>query len=125
MKKNILKFYRTRSTDKEYLYASEAAELNLLAVEGKGDNAEALAEMTVIPTTETGVLMPQYFIARNVTEQKGSVKWCGEDHTSLADSLSCDHTHVTPDTLFGNFLVNLKIDAKYNKYNGFNQRIGK
>ena len=119
--KNILKFYRTRSTDKEYLYASEAAELNLLAVEGKGDNAEALAEMTVIPTTETGVLMPQYFIARNVTEQKGSVKWCGEDHTSLADSLSCDHTHVTPDTLFGNFLVNLKIDAKYNKYNWENK----
>jgi len=119
--KNILKFYRTRSTDKEYLYASEAAELNLLAVEGKGDNAEALAEMTVIPTTETGVLMPQYFIARNVTEQKGSVKWCGEDHTSLADSLSCDHTHVTPDTLFGNFLVNLKIDAKYNKYNRENK----
>ena len=119
--KNILKFYRTRSTDKEYLYASEAAELNLLAVEGKGDNADALAEMTVIPTTETGVLMPQYFIARNVTEQKGSVKWCGEDHTSLADSLSCDHTHVTPDTLFGNFLVNLKIDAKYNKYNWENK----
>lgn|GEM_PF-4154253 len=64
--KNMLKFYRTRSTDKEYLYASEAADLNLLAVEGKGDNADALAEMTVIPTTETGVLMPQYFIGRNV-----------------------------------------------------------
>ncbi len=119
--KNILKFYRTRSTDKEYLYASEAAELNLLAVEGKGDNAEALAEMTVIPTTETGVLMPQYFIGRNVTEQKGSVKWCGEDHASLADSLACVHTHVTPDTIFGNFLVNLKIDAKYNKYDWENK----
>ena len=119
--KNMLKFYRTRSTDKEYLYASEATDLNLLAVEGKGDNADALAEMTVIPTTETGVLMPQYFIGRNVTEQKGSVKWCGEDHASLADSLACVHTHVTPDTIFGNFLVNLKIDAKYNKYDWENK----
>ena len=119
--KNMLKFYRTRSTDKEYLYASEATDLNLLAVEGKGDNADALAEMTVIPTTEAGVLMPQYFIGRNVTEQKGSVKWCGEDHASLADSLACVHTHVTPDTIFGNFLVNLKIDAKYNKYDWENK----
>ncbi len=120
-KQNNLKFYRTSSTDKEYLYASENAELNLLAVEGKGDNAGALAEMTVIPTTEAGVLMPQYLIARNVVEQAGSVDWCGEDHTSLEDSLACEHTKVTPDTIKGEFLVNLKIDKKFNKYNWENK----
>ena len=120
-KQNNLKFYRTSSTDKEYLYASENAELNLLAVEGKGDNAGALAEMTVIPTTEAGVLMPQYLIARNVVEQEGSVDWCGEDHTSLEDSLACEHTKVTPDTIKGEFLVNLKIDKKFDKYNWENK----
>ena len=120
-KQNNLKFYRTSSTDKEYLYASENAELNLLAVENKGDNAGAKAEMTVIPTTEAGVLMPQYLIARNVVEQEGSVDWCGEDHTSLEDSLACEHTKVTPDTLKGEFLVNLKIDKKFNKYNWENK----
>ena len=120
-KQNNLKFYRTSSTDKEYLYASENAELNLLAVENKGDNAGAKAEMTVIPTTEAGVLMPQYLIARNVVEQEGSVDWCGEDHTSLEDSLACEHTKVTPDTIKGEFLVNLKIDKKFNKYNWENK----
>ena len=115
---NMVKFYRTSSTDKEYLYAAAPEEgMTFLAVEGKGDNADALAEMSVIPTTAAGTLMPQYFIARDVREQKGSVDWCGEDHTSLADSLACEHTKVTPDTLFGNFLVNLKIDdTKYKKY---------
>lgn len=115
--KNIVKFYRTASTEKEYLYAAAPKDgMTFLNVEGKGDNAETAAEMTVIPTTESGVLMPQYFIARNVKEQKGSIDFCGEDHESLADSLKCPHTKVVPDTVFGDFLVNLKIDNKYKKY---------
>lgn len=115
--KNMVKFYRTASTEKEYLYAAAPKDgMTFLNVEGKGDNAETAAEMTVIPTTESGVLMPQYFIARNVKEQKGSIDFCGEDHESLADSLKCPHTKVVPDTVFGDFLVNLKIDNKYKKY---------
>lgn len=115
--KNMVKFYRTASTEKEYLYAAAPNDgMTFLNVEGKGDNAETAAEMTVIPTTESGVLMPQYFIARNVKEQKGSIDFCGEDHESLADSLKCPHTKVVPDTVFGDFLVNLKIDNKYKKY---------
>ena len=65
--------------------------------------------------------MPQYLIARNVVEQEGSVDWCGEDHTSLEDSLACEHTKVTPDTIKGEFLVNLKIDKKFDKYNWENK----
>ena len=115
--KNMVKFYRTASTEKEYLYAAAPKDgMTFLNVEGKGDNAETAAEMTVIPTTESGVLRPQYFIARNVKEQKGSIDFCGEDHESLADSLKCPHTKVVPDTVFGDFLVNLKIDNKYKKY---------
>ena len=115
--KNMVKFYRTASTEKEYLYAAAPKDgMTFLNVEGKGDNAETAAEMTVIPTTESGVLMHQYFIARNVKEQKGSIDFCGEDHESLADSLKCPHTKVVPDTVFGDFLVNLKIDNKYKKY---------
>ena len=115
--KNMVKFYRTASTEKEYLYAAAPKDgMTFLNVEGKGDNAETAAEMTVIPTTESGVLMPQYFIARNVKEQKGSIDFCGEDHESLADSLKCPHTKVVPDTVFGDFLVNFKIDNKYKKY---------
>lgn len=48
--------------------------------------------------------------------KKGSIDFCGEDHESLADSLKCPHTKVVPDTVFGDFLVNLKIDNKYKKY---------
>ena len=115
--KNMVKFYRTASTEKEYLYAAAPKDgMTFLNVEGKGDNAETAAEMTVIPTTESGVLMPQYFIARNDKDQKGSIDFCGEDHESLADSLKCPHTKVVPDTVFGDFLVNLKIDNKYKKY---------
>ena len=113
-----MKFYRTSSTEKEYLYAGAAEKgMTFLAVEGKGDNAGTAAELTVIPTTEEGVLMPQYFIARNVTEKAGSVDWCGEEHEALADSLACPHTTVIPDTLVGEFLVNLKIDDKLNENN--------
>ena len=113
-----MKFYRTSSTEKEYLYAGAAEKgMTFLAVEGKGDNAGTAAELTVIPTTEEGVLMPQYFIARNVTEKAGSVDWCGEEHEALADSLACPHTTVIPDTLVGEFLVNLKIDEELNKNN--------
>ena len=61
--------------------------------------------------------MPQYFIARNVTEKAGSVDWCGEEHKALADSLACPHTTVIPDTLVGEFLVNLKIDEELNENN--------
>ena len=115
---NILKFYRTRSTEKEYLYAAAPVEdMTFLAVEDKGNDSGAAAEMTVIPTTEAGVLMPQYLIARNVVEKAGKAEWCEDtDHTTLADSLACIHTRITPDTLFGQFLVNLKVDAKYAKY---------
>ena len=114
---NMLKFYRTASTEKEYLYAAAPEnDMTFLAVEGKGDNAAA-AEMTVIPTTEAGVLMPQYFIARNVVEQAGTIDFCGEEHKALEDSLACPHTKFVPDTVFGDFLVNLKIDTKkYGKY---------
>ena len=113
-----MKFYRTSSTEKEYLYAGVAEKgMTFLAVEGKGDNADSAAELTVIPTTEEGVLMPQYFIARNVTEKAGSVDWCGEEHEALADSLACPHTTVIPDTLVGEFLVNLKIDKELNENN--------
>ena len=113
-----MKFYRTSSTEKEYLYAGAAENgMTFLSVEGKGDNAGTAAELTVIPTTEEGVLMPQYFIARNVTEKAGSVDWCGEEHEALADSLACPHTTVIPDTLVGEFLVNLKIDEELNKNN--------
>ena len=116
---NMLKFYRTASTEKEYLYAAAPEnDMTFLAVEGKGDNAAAAAEMTVIPTTEAGVLMPQYFIARNVVEQAGAIDFCGEEHKALEDSLACPHTKFVPDTVFGDFLVNLKIDTKkYGKYN--------
>ena len=115
---NMLKFYRTASTEKEYLYAAVPEnDMTFLAVEGKGDNAAAAAEMTVIPTTEAGVLMPQYFIARNVVEQAGTIDFCGEEHKALEDSLACPHTKFVPDTVFGDFLVNLKIDTKkYGKY---------
>ncbi|WP_462361656.1 DUF6383 domain-containing protein [Parabacteroides johnsonii] len=115
---NMLKFYRTASTEKEYLYAAAPEnDMTFLAVEGKGDNAAAAAEMTVIPTTEAGVLMPQYFIARNVVEQAGTIDFCGEEHKALEDSLACPHTKFVPDTVFGDFLVNLKIDTKkYGKY---------
>ena len=113
-----MKFYRTSSTEKEYLYAGAAENgMTFLSVEGKGDNAGTAAELTVIPTTEEGVLMPQYFIARNVTEKAGSVDWCGEEHKALADSLACPHTTVIPDTLVGEFLVNLKIDEELNENN--------
>ena len=113
-----MKFYRTSSTEKEYLYADATENgMTFLSVEGKGDNVGTAAELTVIPTTEEGVLMPQYFIARNVTEKAGSVDWCGEEHEALADSLACPHTTVIPDTLVGEFLVNLKIDEELNKNN--------
>ena len=116
----MLKFYRTASTEKEYLYAAAPEnDMTFLAVEGKGDNAAAAAEMTVIPTTEAGVLMPQYFIARNVVEQAGAIDFCGEEHKALEDSLACPHTKFAPDTVFGDFLVNLKIDTK--KSNGDRQ----
>ena len=69
---NMLKFYRTASTEKEYLYAAVPEnDMTFLAVEGKGDNAAAAAEMTVIPTTEAGVLMPQYFYC----SQCGGTSW--------------------------------------------------
>ena len=108
---NVMKFYRVNS-NKEYLYFGEN---NLLEVEGKEDNAGDLANMTVVPTTEPGVLMPQYLIVRNAEMKKGEIIPCGEEHATEEEMLACQHTTIVDDSLKGLFLVNTRVDEELYK----------
>ena len=126
-KDGVLNFYRANTTEKAYLYADES----LLAVENKGDNVGDLSNFTVIPAATEGTIMPQYFIAKDVNVVEGDTIWCNataaHKHETLADSLACSHTVIIKDTVFGNFLVNFKINDdldKANMWENYYSRLG-
>lgn len=109
----VLNFYRANTAEKAYLYEKDG----LLEVENKGDNAGDLADLTVIPAVTEGTIMPQYFIAKNVTKVDADTILCTENHASKEEALKCEHTKFVKDTVYGDFMVNFKIDADLNKVN--------
>lgn len=117
---NVLKFYRINSTVNEYLYEdgqskySTGKEFNFLGIEGKGDNKKAAMYVdTAYVNRETK--MPQYLLVLDPQVHIGDTVWCGENHTNLADSLSCIHTKVTPTYVEGRYLVNLQDSIDLNQ----------
>lgn len=112
-KDGVLNFYRANTAEKAYLYAED----NLLKVENKGDNAGDLADLNVIPAVTEGTIMPQYFIAKDVKVIEADTILCTEDHASVEEALKCEHTKFVKDTVYGDFLVNFKIDADLDKAN--------
>lgn len=117
---NVLKFYRINSTVNEYLYEdgqskySKGKEFNFLGVEGKGDSKKAAMYVdTAYVNRDTK--MPQYLLVLDPHIHIGDTVWCGEHHTSLADSLSCIHTKVTPTYVEGRYLVNLQDSVDLNQ----------
>ena len=108
----VLNFYRTNTAEKAYLYEKD----NLLEVENKGDNVGDLADLNVIPAVKEGI-MPQYFIAKNVKVVEADTILCTENHASVEESLGCEHTKYVKDTIYGDFMVNFKIDADLDKAN--------
>lgn len=109
----VLNFYRANTAEKAYLYEKDG----LLEVENKGDNAGDLADLTVIPAVTEGTIMPQYFIAKNVTKVDADTILCTENHASKEEALKCEHTKFVKDTVYGDFMVNFKIDADLDKAN--------
>lgn len=95
----------------------------MLEVENKGDNAGDLADLTVIPAVTEGTIMPQYFIAKNVTKVDADTILCTENHASKEEALKCEHTKFVKDTVYGDFMVNFKIDADLNKVNLWEKQI--
>ncbi len=108
----VLNFYRTNTAEKAYLYEKD----NLLEVENKGDNVGDLADLNVIPAVKEGI-MPQYFIAKNVKVVEADTILCTENHASVEEALGCEHTKYVKDTIYGDFMVNFKIDADLDKAN--------
>ena len=108
----VLNFYRTNTAEKAYLYEKD----NLLEVENKGDNVDDLADLNVIPAVKEGI-MPQYFIAKNVKVVEADTILCTENHASVEEALGCEHTKYVKDTIYGDFMVNFKIDADLDKAN--------
>ena len=115
-----MKFYRT--VDHAYLYADKG----LLEFENKQTEAGDLANLQVIPAVTEGTIMPQYLVGKITKVVEGDTIWCNatasHKHETLADSLACPHTTIIKDTTFVNFMTNLKIDAKLDKANLFENR---
>ncbi len=115
-----MKFYRT--ADHAYLYADKG----LLEFENKQTEAGDLANLQVIPTVTEGTIMPQYLVGKVTKVVEGDTIWCNatasHKHETLEDSLACSHTTIIKDTTFVNFMTNLKIDAKLDKANLFENK---
>ncbi len=115
-----MKFYRT--ADHAYLYADKG----LLEFENKQTEAGDLANLEVIPAVTEGTIMPQYLVGKITKVVEGDTIWCNatasHKHETLADSLACPHTTIIKDTTFVNFMTNLKIDAKLDKANLFENK---
>ena len=115
-----MKFYRT--ADHAYLYADKG----LLEFENKQTEAGDLANLEVIPAVTEGAIMPQYLVGKVTKVVEGDTIWCNatasHKHETLADSLACPHTTIIKDTTFVNFMTNLKIDAKLDKANLFENK---
>lgn len=119
---NVLKFFRVNSTLNEYLYEdgqsnySKGKEFNFLGIEGKGDSKKA-AMYVDTAYVDRATKMPQYLLVVDPEIHIGDTVWCGEHHTSLADSLSCIHTTITPTYVEGRYLVNLQDSIDLNEGN--------
>ena len=115
-----MKFYRT--VDHAYLYADKG----LLEFENKQTEAGDLANLEVIPAVTEGTIMPQYLVGKVTKVVEGDTIWCNatasHKHETLKDSLACPHTTIIKDTTFVNFMTNLKIDAKLDKANLFENK---
>jgi hypothetical protein len=102
------------------------ADKGLLEFENKQTEAGDLANLEVIPAVTEGTIMPQYLVGKVTKVVEGDTIWCNatasHKHETLADSLACPHTTIIKDTTFVNFMTNLKIDAKLDKANLFENK---
>ena len=133
-----LKFFR-HNNDQEYLFENYSSEnsyrdgitdnsISFLGV----NNAMQFAEnetrsYTMFVDTayvRNNTRMPQYLIAVKPEVVAGDTIWCNatsaHHHETLADSLACDHTIITPGFVRAMYLFNAQdsIDAKNYDYQG-------
>ena len=120
---DVLKFFRVNATTPEYLYEdatskySAGKDFNFLGVEGKGD-AKNAAMYVDTAYVRNNTKMPQYLIFVDPTVVAADTTWCNatesHKHDTLADSLACVHTSITPAYVSGRLLVNLQDSVNAN-----------
>ena len=133
-----LKFYRFNN-DKEYLFENYSSEnsyrdgitdnsISFLGVNNVMQFAEnETRSYTMFVDTayvRNNTRMPQYLIGVRPEVVPGDTIWCNatsaHHHETLADSLACDHTIITPGFVRAMYLFNAQdsIDAKNYDYQG-------
>ncbi|WP_337941712.1 DUF6383 domain-containing protein [Parabacteroides sp.] len=109
------KIYTVNSAAKEYLYEdatskySAGKNINFLGLEGKGVDAKS-AMFVDTAYVRGNTNMPQYMLVMNPQIVKADTVWCNatstHKHATLADSLACPHTTITPASITGRYLIN-------------------
>ena len=109
------KIYTVNSASKEYLYEDATSKysagkgINFLGLECKGINAKS-AMFVDTAYVRGNTNMPQYMFVMNPQIVKADTVWCNatstHKHATLADSLACPHTTITPASITGRYLIN-------------------
>lgn len=122
---DTVRFYRNNN-NQEFLYE----DANSVYSKGKGINflgvrndkqfkeADSCSYSIYVDTAYVryNTPMPQYMLAVDPEIVKGSIKWCGEDHATLADSMACPHTKITPSFVRARYLFNATDSVKNTNY---------
>ena len=80
-----------------------------MGLEGKGVDAKS-AMFVDTAYVRGNTNMPQYMLVMNPQIVKADTVWCNatstHKHATLADSLACPHTTITPASITGRYLIN-------------------
>lgn len=122
---DTVRFYRNNNSQ-EFLYEdansvySKGKGINFLGVRNDKQFGESdTCSYSIYVDTayvRNNTPMPQYMLAVDPEVVKGNIKWCGEDHATLADSMACIHTKITPSFVRARYLFNATDSVKNTNY---------